>query len=680
MQKIYYKLPRLLRFLSIFVLAMTAVFVFLHLAFWLVYEDPQAPLSRYDFWNALWLGARFDLRLALVMILPIFFLGWIKWLNPFYTRYMKYFWLGYLTLLFSIIGFFYMVDFGHYAYLGMRLDATALRFLEDPVISAQMVMESYPVVWISLGYLASIAIFLFLLNALYEKIKKEKEPEYSLVKNSVIGFVALLIVTLGVMSKFSQYPLRWSEAAFSSHPFAAQFTYNPVHYFFDTLKNGGVTYDKDEVIKNYALMADYLGVEAIDKKSLNFQRDALPAFKRTSKPNVVVVIIESFASYKTSVSNNPLDPTPEFQKLVDEGYYFKNFYTPSTGTARSIFTTVTSMPDIEKRGTSSRNPLIVNQHSIANDFDGYEKAYFIGGSASWGNIRGILSKNLDNLHIYEEGEYASSRNDVWGISDIDLFREADSRLKKMKKPFLAFIQTSGDHRPYTIPDETYGFEAVTLEEDKLRKYGFQSNEEYNAYRLMDYSIGHFIALAKESGYAEDTVFVFWGDHGLNGFCGPHSSKCDSSSELGLGSHRVPFVIWAPGLIKEPKVFDTPASEVDALATIASFAGVPYTATTLGRDLFDQQYDDKRYAFTVLHSNPLQIGLVSDKYWFKMLEDGSDAHLYDINSDTPKTDISASDKNEKEKMRALTEGIHKTVQYMLHHNKREEIKVLPKVPL
>ncbi len=673
MPKICYKVPRLLRFLSVFVLAMTSLLVVLHLAFWLVYEDPDAPLSSYDFWHGLWLGSRFDLRIALVMILPIFFLGWIKWLNPFYSRYTKYLWLSYLTLMFSVIGLFYIVDFGHYAYLGLRLDATALRFAENPLISAQMVVESYPVVWITLAYLASIALFVFLLNRLYERCKKESTPEYKLWKYALIGFVSLFIVTLGVMSKFSQYPLRWSEAAFSGHPFAAQFTYNPVHYFFDTLKNGGVIYNKKEVLENYELMAEFLGVKEKDKESLNYQRDALPAFEWEKKPNVVVVIVESFATYKTSVSNNILDPTPEFKKLADEGYFFKNFFTPSTGTARSIFTTITSMPDIEKRGTSSRNPLIVNQHSIANDFEGYEKSYFIGGSASWGNIRGILTKNIDGLQLYEEGSYSSPINDVWGISDIDLFREANDVLKETKKPFLAFIQTSGNHRPYTIPNETYGFETVELDEEKVRQNGFESNEEYNAYRLMDYSIGHFIKLAKEAGYANDTVFVFWGDHGLNGSCGPHASRCDNYSELNLGSHRVPFVLWAPGYIKEPKVFDTPASEVDALASIASFSGQRYRATTLGRDLFDPQYDDKRYSFTVLHSNPLQIGLVSDKYWFKMYEDGTDAHLYAINSDTPRVDVSESDLQEKEKMKNLTKAMHKTVQYMLHHNKRENLK-------
>ncbi len=62
-----------------------------------------------------------------------------------------------------------------------------------------------------------------------------------------------------------------------------------------------------------------------------------------NKTNVIVVILESFASYKTSLSGNPLDSTPNIARLASEGYYFKNFFTPSTGTARSIWTFVTGL-------------------------------------------------------------------------------------------------------------------------------------------------------------------------------------------------------------------------------------------------------------------------------------------------------------------------------------------------
>jgi hypothetical protein len=31
--------------------------------------------------------------------------------------------------------------------------------------------------------------------------------------------------------------------------------------------------------------------------------------------------------------------------------------------------------------------------------------YFIGGSASWANIRGLLTDNIGDLHIYEQDDY-----------------------------------------------------------------------------------------------------------------------------------------------------------------------------------------------------------------------------------------------------------------------------------
>ena len=41
-----------------------------------------------------------------------------------------------------------------------------------------------------------------------------------------------------------------------------------------------------------------------------------------------------------------------------------------------------------------------------------------------------------------------------------------------------------------------------------------------------------------------------------------------------------------------------ASELDVLPTAASLAGLPYVNSTLGRDLLDPAFDDRRYAFTI----------------------------------------------------------------------------------
>lgn len=665
------KLPKLFRFITLFIVALGALLTLMRLAFYFAYNDPESPLIMSDLAQSLWIGMRFDLRMAVLMVLPLFLLGGIKWLSPFRYRAARIGWMIYLTLLFALFTLFYIFDFGHYAYLNTRLDFTALRFLENAAISAQMVWESYPVITILAALFASVALFVYLTNRLFAAIAKQDDVAYAWPKLVMIAIGGFLVMAVVGYSKLSQYPLRWSDAAFSKHPFATQLAYNPMHYFFDTWKNGRVSYDVAKVREYYPLIADFLGVEDRNSTALNFHRAITPTHQIANRPNIVVVILESFASYKSSVSGNPVDPSPNFNELAQEGIYFKNYFTPATGTARSIYCTLTSLPDVELQGTSSRNPLIVNQHSIAHDFKGYEKYYFIGGSASWGNIRGMLNQSLDNLHLYEEGSYVSPRTDVWGISDIDLFIEANAALQQAKEPFFSIIQTSGNHRPYTIPDNHYGFKVCTdVTDADVQKYGFHSVDEYNSFRFMDHSIGHFMKLAKESPYYQNTIFVFWGDHGISGSTGEHVPKGEGRSQLDTGALRVPFVVYSP-LIKEPKVYDKVVSEVDALPTIASLAGVSYTATTLGRDMFDTRFDDKRYAFSITHSSNPLIGLIGEKYYYKTRADGTNEGLYELYSDEPLVDHSKEHPEVTQKMKDLTYGIYNTAQYMPHFNKRED---------
>lgn len=673
MQKLFTnKIPPFLKMYFTLLASITALFFLLHIIFYFVFEPKELPLSTHDLITALWLGFRFDLRVAIALLLPLFFIGWIPWISPLRSVVFRKIWVLIISLGFSFIALVYIVDFGHYAYLAKRLDFSAMRFLEDAAISAQMVWESYHVVWILLGYAASIRLFWFLLDRHFEHYAKMQAPKLTVAQSVIISFVALLLVVIGAYSRFGQFPLRWSDAAFSKHPFAAQLAYNPVHYLFDTWKNGRISYNLEETKKYYPVISDFLHVDKPNIETLSYQRDRKVA-PLASKPNVVLILVESFARYKTSMSGNPLDPTPFTNKMAHEGIYFPNFFTPSTGTARSVFTMITGIPDVESKGTSSRNPLIVDQNTIMNQFKGYEKFYFIGGSASWGNIRGILSKNIDHLHLYEEDAYSAPRNDVWGISDIDLFGEANAVFKKQKKPFFAIIQTSGDHRPYTIPEQTYGFKLKHPGDDAVKPHGFESEREYNSYRLMDYSIGHFIKLAKEAGYTDNTIFAFWGDHGINGYVGKNSPKGDSTSELVLGSHRVPFVIWSPKLITEPKVIEKTASEVDVMPTIAALAGQSYTTMTMGRDLFDSDYNKSAYAFTIMHGKNPRVGMVAGNYYFYInlgLDEGS---LHEVYSDTPRFDVSTQYPELTQKLKTLSLGYYKTAQYMLYHNKRSDIE-------
>ena len=270
-------------------------------------------------------------------------------------------------------------------------------------------------------------------------------------------------------------------------------------YFIDTLKFKDIQVDKNSVQKSYHDIASFLKIDQPNMETLNYTRTVTPTPKVTGKPNVVIVVMESLVAQKTGMMNNPLKPTPHIDQLLDQSLVFERFYVPSQATARSMFCLVTGIPDVTSIKSGSRNPLIVNQHTIMNELTDYDKYYFLGGSASWGNIRGIFSNNIDGIKIIEEGSYDSPRTDVWGLSDYHLFIEADKVFKEKKEPFFAVIQTSSFHRPYSIPEERGDFKVDSdPEQEKIHQdYALVSMDEYNSLRFSDYALETFIELSKQ---------------------------------------------------------------------------------------------------------------------------------------------------------------------------------------
>ena len=669
------KIPRL----QLYVIATLFLFIIiqsgLRLIFWLKFNNPSDPISTVDLFWSFYLGMKFDLQASLGALLPVLLIGWIKPLHPVYSQFGKRFWAIYIGLVITVMYLVYITDAGHYAYLQQRLNATALRFLENPLISANMVWQTYPVILGSLLFslIVVVTVYLFLkLTGLINNSNPVRSywQDRQWYQKTVLIVITVVIVFSGLMAKFSWYPLRWSDAFFSTHAFSAQVASNPVIYFSNTLKNVAETYDIEATKQAYPVMVDYLSIEEPDAQQLNYDRRFDFTKTADNKTNVIVVILESFAAYKTSLSNNPLDPTPNIAKLAKEGYYFNNFYTPSTGTARSIWTFITGLPDIEKNKTSSRNPLIVKQHTIINAFKDYKKLYFLGGSASWANIRGLLSSNIPDLELYEEGSYDSDDIDVWGISDLSLFREANAVLKNVTQPFFAIIQTSGNHRPYTIPDDNEGFMPWTKDElpGDIKNYGFASLEELNSFRFMDHSIGHFMKIARKASYFDNTLFVFFGDHGIHAPTGNHTPVYQE--QLNLQGLRVPLVFYGKSVIGNAKVFDTIASEVDVLPTIASITKTVYLNTTIGRDLMDDKFNNNRYAFTIEHSSDRTIGLLSNEYYLLMQPDGSKLRLHHLSSDNARANVSSENEEITKLLTQKLSALWNTISYIRENNKPE----------
>jgi len=680
--RILSNVPRSARLFLLLAAADTLLFSLLRAAFALAHSPSGSALPATVLAKAFLLGAKFDARLAVLVALPLLALGGVRALSPFERLAARRGWVWYLALSHLLLFFIYAVDFGYYAYAGNRVNVSILQFLYNPDTSAGMIWASYPVVRHALGLaLAAWAVFL-LARLLLERARHWSAATASRRRRLAASIVVALVAAGGIYGKFSWYPLRWSDAYFSTSTFAADLAHNPVLYFAETMRKKPAAYDLAKVRAAYPVVAKYLGVADPDPARLVYTRRAAPMGQPAGaapasdgapprRPNVVIVLLESFAAYKTGSFGNPLDPTPRFDSLAREGTLYTRFFTPTWGTARSVWATVTGLPDVETDLTATRNPLLVSQNSILNDFTGYEKLYFLGGSLNWANIRGLLAANIAGLRLVEEGSFSAPRVDVWGISDLDLFEEANRVLTGSGKPFVAIVQTSGSHRPYTIPKNHHGFELRRIADAEAQRHGFVGADEYNAFRFLDHAIGIFIEGARRESWFADTIFLFYGDHGLPGSA-PHIPRGDE--EAGLTHFHVPLLVYSPGRVPAGRRIDTVASELDVLPTAASLAGLPYLNSTFGRDLLDPAFDAERYTFTIGDQGKVpMLGLIGKDRAFGVFGDGTNRRLTALDGGDARANLAGRERKTAARMEELCRALYETARYLPFVNGPEKVR-------
>ncbi|MBX2930925.1 MAG: sulfatase-like hydrolase/transferase [Chitinophagaceae bacterium] len=613
-----------------------------------------------DVWSSFIMGARFDIRWISILLIPIVLLSFVPKLSPYSSFIAKRVWIIYLATITFFIMFFFGADYGHFAYVSTRLNASALNFAEDAKISFEMLWESYPIFWLLIALIIMAILFHKLYKATYQRVEINNTEAIN-YRRRWYAFIAFLLF-LGIYGKLSTNPLKWKDAFVYKDNFKSYLALNPLQNFFTTLRFRKPQVDNKIVHNSYNSIADFLQLNTSTKKQTTFKRWEYPnSHALESKPNIVLVICESFSMYKSSMSGNPLNATPYFDTLSKQGIFFNHCFTPHFATARGVFAVLTGIPDVQLSKFSSRNEESIHQHTIINNFEDYEKFYFIGGSSEFNNYKGLLS-NIKNLHLYEEGNYTSPKVNVWGISDKDLFTESNHILAKQDKPFFAIIQTAGNHRPYTIPETDKDFVKQHFSKDTLKKYGFESDDEYNAFAYMDYAIAHFMNIAKKQPYFHNTIFVFIGDHGVEGNASAMYPSAWTTNRL--SDEHVPLLFYAPSLLS-PKQYNKVVSQIDVLPTIAGMIYQPYYNTTLGRDILKPTI--KTNGAFIIHHDEGKIGWLTDSFYFVKNIRFEQEELIPVQSDSAYWTPQQA-KLIKKRFSSFTTAFYETAKWMLINNK------------
>jgi len=607
-----------------------------------------------------WLGLKYDLRWIAFILSPIVFFSLFLNLSPFYSDKNKKIWTIYLGIITLLVLFFYGADFGQFAYINARLNADALIFAEDPKESLQMIWQSYPVIWILIGLFGAVLMMIWMFRKTHVNIEGKNLSIHKFSYKKKWHFLAVLILGWFMYGFFTFKPLNFFRAFNLNNEFKSNLALNPLQNFFSTLRFRKPDYDT-KAKENFSTIANFLAIEK-NNETNPYSRIVYPGTKVLERqPNIVLVICESFSMYKSSMSGNILNSTPYFNDLCKQGIFFNRCFSPTFGTARGVFATVTGIPDVLLSKFATRDTVTVKQRTIINNFEEYEKFYFIGGRSQFNNFTGLIN-NIKGVTIYEEGKYKSVKENVWGISDKNLFLEANTVLAKQEKPFFAIIQTADNHRPFKIPIEDNDFVQKNISDEVLKKNGFESLKEYNSFAYSDYCFKKFIEAAKKNTYFNNTIFVFVGDHGLEGNASAVYPKAWMDQRL--ADEHIPLLFYSPNLLTAQQRNET-VSQIDILPTIAGMIQQPYINTTLGRDLLDSTKKENA-AFIIYHA-PGWIGMVTDDYFYrKNIRIKKEELVTATNKPLNLTPLQQD--SVKKYLSTLTTSFYETARWMLVNNK------------
>jgi len=502
----------------------------------------MVPLSEImaSFYHAL----KLDLSMtAYILVIPLFsYIYWLlngrkvvelKWL----TIYNKI-----LIVLFSIIS---VVNFNIYREWGSKINAKAVGFAISTPNEALASSASSPIgLTLSLLVLLIVIGFVLQRRVVLRKLDFKASPIWLRgIAVIVLAFLNFLLIRGGLGGS----PINQSMAYYSKEQVLNHAAVNTEWNLISSVLAARMTKTNPYI---------YLSKQAAntDVKALYTPaKDTTINILTTKRPNVVLVIIESFTADLTKTLGNEDGITPNFDTLMHKGVLFSNIYSSGSRTDKGLVATLAGFPTLAAGSIVKWPEKMQKIPGISQPFfkNGYQTSFFYGGESEFDNYKAfILSHNYQKL--VDRNNFKGGKVTKWGQFDEAVFERQIEDLNKEKQPFFSTLLTLTNHEPYALPG-SYKFG----QSDNVAK--FKSTAHYT-----DSCINAYLNNAKKQSWYKNTLFVFIADHG-------HILPKNRQDIYVPQRYHVPLLFYGD-VIKDEfkgKKFEDVGSQVDVAATILS---------------------------------------------------------------------------------------------------------------
>lgn len=528
-------------------------------------------------------GLRLDLTVTgyivatpiLVVLANTWFAG--RWARTLLKIYLP------VTAALSAIAF--AVNLGLYEYWAFPLDGSVLQFLATPKEAAASVTVGQAVshTLIAAAYFAAVQ---FCFSRTLRLLRTDRSG------HRIVQTVLLLLFAgldfLAIRGGVTVTTANISKVCFSDKQFLNHAATNPLFSFISSVSGGEGLYDYelfDEQERNAIF-------ESLHNDGTGSQSTPLLRMRR---PNVILILAESFGRSTADETVGGVPVAPEFQRLKSEGVYFENFIANSYRTDRGTAALLSGFPAQPKTSIMKMPAKAAKLPSIARSLrrgGGYATSYLYGGDLNFTNTAAYLYATGFERLIWQKDMHLDAPTSKWGYADDatgELFAEHVLALSADRKavqaaertaarnteqnadiaiaadssgyarPFFAVWQTLSSHEPFDVPTKRF--------EDRM----------LNSMAFADECIGRLVERLRASDAWDDLLIIIVADHAYRYPYGIAGST--------VYSHRIPM-LWLGGAIEKPLTVDTYASQTDLAATLLAQLDIPYADFPFSRDIFD----------------------------------------------------------------------------------------------
>ena len=456
------------------------------------YAADAAQASAGEWLGVVWHGLTLDSTVAgYVTALPL-----LLTLASLWVRLPERIWRRVLNVYFVLIAVLtaaiFAVDVELYRHWGFRLDSTVLIYLADP----KEAMASVDF-WLGVRQTLLAAAYAALMIWTYRRVVGLFDGEPLRRRAALPWSFGLLLLAgcdfLAIRGGTGASVANVSKVYFSSNMFLNHAATNPVFSFLTTLG------DHTDYASEYPFFDETTRAAKFD--ALRGNGPASGPSERVltkTRPNVVVVILESFARTVMDADVDGRPVMPNMRRLRDEGVWFENFFANSFRTDRGEVAVLSGFPaqtrmSIMKLPAKSRS-LPSLARSLARE--GYATSFVYGGDLNFTNQASYMYATGWQQLVWQRDLRFDTPPSDWGYDDAvmcDWFADRVIAQSGTGEPFLAGLLTLSSHRPFDVPFSRF------------------DDRELNAFAFADDCVGRMIdntrsRMVRNAG----RPFLIWG--------------------------------------------------------------------------------------------------------------------------------------------------------------------------